>query len=242
MVDLLRTYFREFVLDLRAQKLRTFLTIFGIIWGTVAIVVLLAFGTGFKRQLTINMHGIGEGIAIMFPGRTTKAFQGFGTGRGIRFIEEDVALLARQVPGIDRISAEYSEHEVYVRVGKNAINTLVAGVYPVYAGMRNIIPEPGGRFVDDIDMQDRKRVTLIGNGVRNLLFEGTDPIGRIVYIGETPFTVVGVMQEKTQNSSYNRRDEDRLFIPASTFASVFGAAYQHCLHDKGPNKGRGGAG
>ena len=62
------TTFSEFVRDLRAQKLRTFLTIFGIVWGTVAIVVLLAFGSGFKKQMSINMHGIGESIAIMFPG------------------------------------------------------------------------------------------------------------------------------------------------------------------------------
>lgn len=84
----------EFWSDLRAQKLRTFLTVFGIIWGTVAIIVLLAFGMGFKKQLAINMHGLGESIAIMFPGSTTKAFAGFGIGRGISFLEDDARLLA----------------------------------------------------------------------------------------------------------------------------------------------------
>ena len=80
MTDL-GTIVSEFARDLRAQKLRTFLTVFGIVWGTVAIVVLLAFGMGFKRQMAINMHGIGESIAIMFPGQTTKAYAGFGIGR-----------------------------------------------------------------------------------------------------------------------------------------------------------------
>lgn len=221
----LRTTIGEFVHDLRAQKLRSFLTMFGIVWGTVAIVVLLAFGMGFKLQLTINMHGIGESIAIMFPGRTTKGWEGFGSGREMRFTEDDVALLAQRVPGIAHISAEYSMNSLPVKVGENVINTLVAGVYPVYANIRNIIPEPGGRFIDELDVKDRKRVALIGNEAKRLLFGESNAIGRVVYVGAVPFTVVGVMQKKTQTSSYNRRDQDRVFIPASTFASVFGTPY-----------------
>jgi putative ABC transport system permease protein len=213
----------EFLRDLRAQKLRTFLTIFGIVWGTVAIVVLIAFGMGFKRQTAANMHGIGESIAIMFPGRTTKPFEGFGIGRPISLTEEDVHLLSTQVRDIAAISAEYSTGGIPVRVGENIINTLVAGVYPVYGDMRNIIADRGGRFVNDMDMKHRRRVALIGDEVKNLLFGEGDAIGKIMYVGETPFLVVGVMVKKTQPSSYNRRDQDRIFIPASTFASVYGA-------------------
>jgi len=223
-VDSLRTTVLEFVGDLRAQKLRTFLTIFGIVWGTVAIVVLLAFGMGFKRQLSINMHGIGESVAIMFPGQTTKPFEGFGVGRPIKFIEEDARMLASEIRGIDKISPEYSDGEVQVRCGQNISNTLVAGVYPNYADMRNIIPVPGGRFIDDLDLTDRKRVALIGDELKRLLFGESDAVGKVFYVGQVPFMVVGVMEKKTQNSSYNRRDADRVFIPASTFASVFGAS------------------
>ncbi len=216
------TTLREFLEDLRAQKLRTFLTIFGIIWGTVSIVVLLAFGMGFKKQLSINMHGIGESIAIMFPGRTTKAFAGFGTGRPVQFVEEDVKLLATQVPEIAAISPEFSRRGVTVRVGENILNPLVTGVYPIYSDMRNIIPETGGRFVNDQDLLHRRRVALIGDKVKEFLFGEQAAIGKIIYVGQTPFTVIGVMQKKTQNSSYNSRDRDRIFIPASTFSSVFG--------------------
>jgi putative ABC transport system permease protein len=212
----------EFWSDLRAQKLRTFLTVFGIIWGTVAIIVLLAFGMGFKKQLAINMHGLGESIAIMFPGRTTKAFAGFGTGRGISFLEDDARLLATQIPEIRAISPEFSRRGVPVRVGANITNPLVTGIYPIYGDMRNIIPEQGGRFINEPDLQHRRRVTVIGDKVKDLLFGESDAIGKIIYVGQTPFTVVGVMQKKTQNSSYNTRDRDRIFIPASTFSSVFG--------------------
>jgi putative ABC transport system permease protein len=221
----LLTTLSEFIRDLRAQKLRTFLTIFGIIWGTVAIIVLLAFGMGFKRQLAVNMHGMGESISIMFPGKTTRAFEGFGTGRPISFVEEDARLLASQVRDIAKISPEYATDNIPIRVGDNIINTSIAGIYPIYSDMRNVIPETGGRFVDDIDMHERRRVMMIGDEVKRLLFGESDAIGRIIYVGETPFTVIGVMIKKTQPSSYNRRDQDRVFIPASTFASVFGTLH-----------------
>ena len=220
-----RTIIVEFLRDLRAQKLRTFLTIFGIVWGTVAIVVLLAFGMGFKRQLAINMHGIGEKIVIMFPGSTTKPYEGFGVGRPIPLLEEDARYLAEQVPAIDRISPEYSSHETPLRVGQNIINSSVAGIYPIYGDMRNIVPDPSGRFIDDPDLRERRRVAVIGDNVKDLLFGESEAIGKIVFIGEVPFTVVGVMLKKIQNSSYNRQDRDRVFIPASTFASVFGAVH-----------------
>jgi len=215
----------EFIRDLRSQKLRTFLTVFGIVWGTVSIIVLLAFGMGFKRQIGINMHGIGESIAIMFPGRTTKPFEGFGTGRPIRLMEEDAWLLERQVPEIAAISPEYSNNNIAARVGENIINPAVAGVYPAYGNIRNVIAERGGRFLNDHDILERRRVALIGDEVKNLLFGESDPIGRIITVGDVPFLVVGVMIKKTQNSSYNRRDRDRIFIPATTFTSVFGSPY-----------------
>jgi len=212
----------EFFRDLRAQKLRTALTIFGIIWGTVTIVLLLAFGQGFKRQLSVNMHGIGDRVAIMFPGSTTRAFAGFNVGRPIRLIEDDAWLLRSQVPEIRNISPEYIGWENKVRVGENILNTLVSGVYPVYADMRNIIPEQGGRFINEIDIRDRKRVVLLGDEVKRLLFGEGQAVGKIVDISGVPFIVVGVMQKKIQNSSYQRRDQDRAFIPATTFTSVFG--------------------
>lgn len=223
----------EFIQDLRAQKLRTFLTIFGIVWGTVAIVVLLAFGMGFKKQLSINMHGIGERIVIMFPGKTTKVFEGFGRGRRIRFVEDDAQLLKREVRGIKAISAEYNRWSPPIRVGKNILNPNITGIYPIYGDIRNIIPELGGRFIDDLDMQYRRRMTVIGNKVKEYLFGDKDAVGKVIYVGDAPFKVIGVMKKKTQNSSYNSRDQDRIFIPATTFSSIFGEIhlsniiYQH---------------
>jgi putative ABC transport system permease protein len=218
----LSTTISEFILDLRAQKLRAFLTTFGIIWGTVAIIVLIAFGMGFKKQVAQNMHGIGERIAIMFPGKTTKPFQGFGTGRPISFIEEDVKLLATQVAGLKVVTPEYSKREIPVRVGINVMNPLITGCYPVYSGIRNVIPEPRGRFINEPDIGNRRRVAVIGDKVKEILFGDSRALGKLISIGGIPFMVVGVMEKKTQNSSYNSRDANRVFIPATTFSSIYG--------------------
>ena len=220
----LGTIITEFVLDLRAQKLRAFLTMFGIVWGTVTIIVLIAFGVGFKKQMSVNMHGIGESIAIMFPGKTTKPWEGFGTGRPMNFVEEDTRLLAGQIPGIKAISPEFGRRTA-TRVGQNILTPLISGIYPIYADMRNIIPEQGGRFIDDLDMKHRKRVAVIGNKVKEFLFGESDALGKIIYVGEVPFMVIGVMQKKTQSSSYNSRDQDRIFIPATTHSSIYGSIY-----------------
>lgn len=215
----------EFIRDLRAQKLRTFLTIFGIVWGTVAIMVLLAFGNGFQKQTMKTMYGIGESIILLFPGRTAKPFMGYGTNRTIRFREEDAELLRNEISLIKQISPEYSTWNEPLRVGTNKRNPNVTGVIPEYGDMRNIEPRRRSRFINDLDIELKRRVVFLGDELADYLFSGEDPVGRDVYIGKTPFLVIGVMLFKEQDSSYNSRDKDRAFIPASTFSSMFGYHY-----------------
>ncbi len=218
----------QFVQDLRTQRLRTTLTILGIAWGTVAVVVLLAFGVGLEKQSRKNMHGMGNGVVVVFPGRTTKPFEGYPDGRPIRFTEREVRTVASQIPDIREISAEYTRRTPMRRGTVNTTPT-VTGIYPVYGEMRNIIPEPGGRFLNDLDQQYRRRVVVLGDEIKRLLFGEENAVGQQVFVGDTPFTVIGVMQKKTQNSSYNTRDQDRVFIPASTHASLFGDRYLNNL-------------
>lgn len=218
------TILRQFLDDLRVQRLRTALTILGITWGTVAVVALLAFGAGLERQMKKNARGIGEEIVIVFPGRTTRAYQGFGEGRPVRLREEDATLLAREIPEIGGISPEYGIRRP-ARRGALTTNPYITGVVPVYGEMRNIITEPGGRFLNDLDVEHRRRVVVLGDQVKRLLFGEADAIGEEVMLGETPFTVIGVMEKKSQDSSYNTRDENRVFIPVTTHAAVFGSRY-----------------
>jgi putative ABC transport system permease protein len=217
--------FKDFFNDIRTQRLRTLLTIMGITWGTVAVVVLLAFGVGMEKQTRKRMHGLGERIVILFGNRTTKSFAGFPEGRWIRFQEEDVHLLQQEIPDIVEISPEYSTRRVPVRRGRASAFPNITGVYPIYSDMRNVIADWGGRFITQADIDERRRVAFLGNELRNLLFEDEEAIGKVVFVGDVPFIVIGVLKEKQQNSSYNSRDRDRIFIPSSTYRAIFGDRY-----------------
>ncbi|MDX1389501.1 MAG: ABC transporter permease [Acidobacteriota bacterium] len=219
--------FRELWADVKAQKVRTAMTILGIAWGTVAVVVLLAFGTGLETHVMKRFHGLGDRIVILFGGETTKPFAGFGDGRPIRLREEDAHLMREQIPQIVLISPEYSWRGTPVRHERSITNPNITGVWPSYSYLRNVIPQMGGRFINDDDLDQRRRVVVLGDRIRELLFENEpgDVVGRQVMIGNTPFTVIGVMKPKDQSSSYNSRDRDRVFIPASTHAAMFGQRY-----------------
>lgn len=219
--------FVELWADVRAQKLRTALTLLGVTWGTVAVIVLLAFGTGLERQTMKRFHGLGDRVVILFGGETTKPFAGFGDGREIRLHEDDALLLAEQIPDIVLISPEYSSRSAPVRNGRSITNPNITGVWPSYTYLRNVIPDVGGRFINQDDLDQRRRVIVLGDRIRELLFEDTedDVVGRQVMVGGTPFTVIGVMRPKQQNSSYNSRDRDRVFIPASTHRVLFGQRF-----------------
>jgi putative ABC transport system permease protein len=99
------------------------------------------------------------------------------------------------------------------------------GVYPVYGEMRNTIPERGGRFLNPIDIEHKKRSIFLGSTVKQELFGDEPAVGRLVTLNSVPFQVVGVLIGKTQNSSYGSRDETAAFIPATTFAALFGHKY-----------------
>jgi putative ABC transport system permease protein len=217
---------REIFHYLGQYKARTAMTMFGIIWGTMTVIILLSFGVGVRKQMSKNMHGIGEGIAIVWPGRTSIPFEGYGRDRRIRLTDDDIELVRSEVTDITRISPEFSKWGSAVRVGDKINRPNVTGIIPEYGYMRNIRAEPGGRWINDLDISQRRRVVFIGNRLRDFLFgENAQVIGKYLFIDQTPFMVVGVMLKKTQNSSYNQRDRDRAFIPMTTFKSLFGYRY-----------------
>ncbi|MBN2364801.1 MAG: FtsX-like permease family protein [Calditrichaeota bacterium] len=217
---------KEIFQYLKHYKARTAMTMFGIIWGTLTVIVLLAFGVGVKKQMAKNMHGLGEGIAIVWPNQTSIPFEGYGRDRGIRLMPDDIELIRSEVKNIVRISPEFHKWGSVIRRGDKINRPNVTGIIPEYGIMRNIWPEPGGRWLNDLDISQKRRVVFLGNRLRDLLFgENADAIGQYIYIDEIPFLVIGVMREKVQPSSYSQRDQDRAFIPMTTHMSVFGQRY-----------------
>src|SRR5512141_3155423 len=98
---------RQLIRDVRSEKLRTFLTVFGIVWGTVAISLMLAFGTGLKKQLVKSTAGLGDRIVIGWPSLTSIPYEGLGKGRRIRLTEDDLEAARKQTQGIKGLSGEY---------------------------------------------------------------------------------------------------------------------------------------
>lgn len=210
--------------DVRNQKLRTFLTLFGIIWGSVAIILLLTVGDGLYSVSKKAAHGMGESICIMWPGRTSVAYEGFPRGRYIRFRETDAEILRSQVSEIELISPEYSRG-VQVRVGKEYYSADLSAVYPEFQKMRNIIPEAGGRFINLLDLKYRRRVVFVGDEVEKDLFGAGQGLGQNIFINSIPFKVIGVLKKKIQSSNYNGPDGGRIIVPASTYQGIFGDRY-----------------
>jgi len=233
-------FLSQFIRDMRAQKLRTFLTIFGIIWGTISIVLLLGFGVGLGRQLKKNLHGLGEGLIILWPGKTSIPYQGMGRGRQLYFREDDAFLLEQEIQQIKYICPEYARWGVELKQQKNTYAAQVRGVYPVYRLMRNAIPSREGRFLNPVDIEKKRRVIFLGNKVKEELFKDDSAEGKYITLHGIPFQVVGVLKEKNQNSSYGGRDEYTTYIPATTFSTIFGHKYISNMivqgHDPRQNK------
>src|SRR5678816_2740922 len=192
---------RLFRVDAARNRKRIGLTVMAIAWGTLSIVLLLSFGEGMKRSFHRTSRGMGENIGVLWPGATTLAYAGLPSGRAISFTDEDAELLAARIPEISGISREYSKR-VPVAVGKKTVNARVRGVDPSFGEMRNIIPQEGGRFLNEMDSALKRRVVVLGDELASDLFAKEDPIGRMVQINQSSFLVVGVMQKKVMMGMY----------------------------------------
>ena len=218
----LRDAVRQMWRDLRSQKLRTFLTMFGIVWGTVSVSLLGAFGKGLQRQMIVNSSGIGDAICIAWPGLTSVPFEGLGKGRKIRLNEEDVEAIRREARGLNMVSSEYSK-TLKLNYGAKTIAIDISGVSPEFGPMRNLIPQEGSRFINPSDMDEQRRVLFIGWKMAEDVFgKDAKPVGKTVMLGGSPFLIIGVLAEKVQNSSYSGRDNQKGFIPSSTFRAITG--------------------
>lgn len=215
---------KQLLRDLRSQKLRTFMTTFGIVWGTVAVSLLLAFGQGMHKQIYKSSAGLGENICIAWPSRTSMVFEGLGKGRRIRLNEDDMALIEAKADGLLAISGEYEE-QFKLEYGKKTVSVDIHGITPQWADLRSMRAKPGGRWINSLDMDTRRRVVFLGDELAGTVFGEMDPVGKTVHMNGSPFLVIGVMVPKEQDSSYSGRDKGNAFIPSSTFRALTGQKY-----------------
>ena len=215
---------RQLIRDTRSQKLRTLLTLFGMIWGTAAVSLLLAFGDGLHRQMIKSNMGIGNNVVIGWPSRTSMPFEGLAKGRYILMNDDDIRLIRNKAYALGAISAEYSTGFKLQR-GAKVLSVSVSGVEPDFGEIRNLIPSAGSRFINPMDQEKKRRVVFLGDELASQVFGNESPVGQAIQLQGSPFIVIGVLKKKAQNSNYAGQDSGRLFIPASTLKMMTGQKF-----------------
>src|SRR5262245_61542358 len=211
-----------FLTSARLQKKRASLTIASLAWGTVTIQLLLAFGEGLKRQMMSNDQAMGNNLAIMWAGETSKPYKGLPEGRPVRPKMEDIDYARERLPELDAIWGEYTSWRTALTYGRKTVNARVIGTRWDYGDARKHFPKGRGRFLDPRDEEEKRRVVFLGDELAKDIFGREDPLGKSVLINNWPFTVVGVMQRKRQSSTYGGPDKNHAVIPQSTFKAILG--------------------
>jgi putative ABC transport system permease protein len=211
--------------QLKQDRIRIALTLFGIVWGTVSITVLSALGESVHRALLKGQNGLGDGLVRVAGGVTSRPYAGFPKGRWIGFVRRDGQLIRSKVPEAELACSEYGTMTLEIAWGERTMNEQIVGVEPAFRDLRSCFPQEGGRFINDLDMRERRRVAFLGNDIKEKLFGGMPAVGQTMRIMNMPFKVIGVMRPKLQLSSYYTGDRNLIFIPASTFENLFGWRY-----------------
>ena len=210
-----------FLSSSRVQKKRAVLTVASIAWGSLALLLLLAFGEGLKESISTAQHGMGSDLAVVWPGTTSMTWQGLPAGRPIRPRIEDVALLNKRIPDVEVVAGEI-QNWINVSRGDVIARERIKGVTWGFGEMRNQIPVSGSRFLNATDEQLRRRVAFMGDKVAIKFFGSEDPVGKQILLDKVPYTVVGVMQPKVMMGMYSGPDQDHITIPITTFKAQFG--------------------
>ena len=209
--DVLRT--------LWAHKLRAFLTMFGIAWGIVSIVLMVAAGEGLRKGQADQARNLGKDVMIVFHGRTSLQAGGTHTGRVVHWEDEDVPVV-QESPDCEYAISELEQETVLTHSNYNNASFLVSGSYPQFGYIRSL--DVGqGRFYDWDDMREARRVAFLGSDAAKQLFPGRNAVGETVYLNAFPYTVIGVMQKKKQNSSYDGWDVSKIFLPFAAMRRDF---------------------
>jgi putative ABC transport system permease protein len=215
----LREIVREAFYGLYHHRFRAALSMLGISWGIISVVVLLTYGEGFRGAIDAGFKGAySDGTVIVFPGQTSLQAGGERAGKRVRVTVEDVLALG-EIPLVKNVSPEFM-HEFPIVYGNKQSSHLIRAVSASYGGMRSEIPQSGGRFLEEEDVRLRRRVAFIGIEVQRKLFGTIPPVGETIRIGGQPFEVVGVGEEKVQLSNYNRPDKYCIFIPWTTMSGL----------------------
>jgi len=223
--------FREILLQawdaLQRHRLRSFLTMLGIVWGIVAVALLIAYGSSFRAVIWDGFQAFGRSAVVCWPGQTSEQAGGERAGKRVVFEKEDLENVLAEATLVKAASLE-TVRWMPITYGDRLSDTAIRGVYPDYGEIRNEVPSEG-RWLSHEDFQERRRVVFIGGQLRERLFAGRPALGETVRINGVRFTVIGTMDRKMQFSNYFTSDDECAWIPYTTAGDLWNNRYSQVL-------------
>ncbi len=206
-----------------SNKMRTFLTLLGIIIGVGAVIAMVGLGLGVKENIKENISRLGSNLLIITSGGRTASGARIAAGEGARLTWDDAEAIGQQVDDIAGVTASVSRTYQLV-VGNQNWTSRVEGTTPANFSIQSYEVSEG-RFFYQRDINSRNRVAVIGKTVADALFPDSDPVGQIMRINKAPFQVIGLLKSKGQSGSGMDQD-DIVFIPLTTAQSrMMGITY-----------------
>jgi putative ABC transport system permease protein len=222
-----REIMREAWISLGRSRTRSLLTMTGIVWGIVAVTLLIAYGSGFRSVLVHAFEAFGKSAVTCWGEQTSEQPGGQRAGRKVKFELADLDAVKSEATLVKHACLETVKW-LPVAYGDRLANTAIRGVCPEYGNMRNEVPVEG-RWINASDEVERRRVVFLGSRVKNQLFSGRNAVGETVEIGGVRFTVVGVMDKKLQLSNYFTSDDRSVFIPFAAAGDLWNTRYPQVL-------------
>jgi putative ABC transport system permease protein len=198
-------------LSLMRNRLRSLLTMLGIVWGLASVVLLLAFGQGLGGSVAMAFNNVGHEVIVLWPGQTSLQAGGQRAGKNVQYEYEDVQAIRDEVPIVKATSAEIDRDFAY-KVNSRVVSISTRGVEMPYGEMRRLDIDDG-RYFTEADFGDHRRVVILGNKAAQRVFQGAPAVGQSVSIGGLDFEVIGTLRNKIQDSMYNGPDNEQAFVP-----------------------------
>jgi len=198
---------------LMVNKMRSALTMLGIIIGVSAVIAMIAVGSGAKARIAEQIASMGSNLLIVLSGSSTSGGIRFGTGTVPTLTADDAKAILAEIPAVKYVAPNLTG-VAQVVFGNQNWSTIINGTFPEVLEIRNWSLASGRPFTQQ-DIDGATKVCLLGKTVAENLFGGIDPIGQIVRIKKVPFTVVGVLASKGQ-STYGTDQDDTIFVPLTT--------------------------
>jgi putative ABC transport system permease protein len=209
---------------MRHNRRRTTLTMLGMAWGIATVVILLAFGTGFQRAISLIFSSWGTDVIGVFPGRTSLQAGGAKAGSEVKLKLADIDYVRNEVPMIKGVTPIFDKGDgvTIQHDTRTYTNLFFTGVYPVYDRIRGF-EVASGRGMNELDLAEHDRVAVIGDEAKRRLFSGEQALGQNIRINGVTFQVIGVYKHKVQGGDNN--DNTMVVIPFTTMGDLFDTQY-----------------